>query len=749
MLENACIRAVILSGCLVFVLLFTPSCQSKQCLAVYSNVHPESKVDFIDFEKYYQNQRLNAANYLGAENIMELHTYDRGYDISAYYIQSRLFVVITDCEGFEVTTVKTDSFINTMYIDFAFLDDCQIIAVALDSFGNTLIMNVTDNAITDYIGVESAEMISAIKSCKDGFILIGDHSISKYDSGFNLKNTFATDSVICGVAVFEDRIIVIESSYDKKQISNEDEYAYCYVFLCKVVNQSTLKTEKERSICQYTNNTAAYQHYKDVDVFAVDKDCILLSLREGIYEIDLVSGTTKPILNTFDYGAGSSSSIVFSGEKLMIQLSYFDIFDDKYIDVIAFVTRSESAKEKIVAGVLGDVDCESLFQYINRSKSDIYICIDKIGKDSFASGDYVNIVSRNDFDLVVFNDELKKPLLQNGYLLNINSYGFNKEVLSDNVSGLMEYYVFPEYSVKTYFYNTNYWKDDPVSYLHKDISTAKEIYANQSVQMIINEYYGIIQKELDICGQVSEITIKSLLELCSQYNLDYYESEPLVLEIMSGNLVYNCVSVSCFEELYSIYCHYSQHLGYCAPLGYDTPAIIPSYYIGISVNSSQISNCICILNMLIDNDIQDHMSFPVNKDSINFQMNNLMNNFDKEYAATIISKYPLLSDSENSALSDYYDEIARSIINGTNGEDKIPEFQPYIVSPLIDEKSLLDYQGISLRFITSSSDLYYVNMDIINILYEETNAFLYGTVDINQATAVLCDRINLYVAEVG
>ena len=361
---------------------------------------------------------------------------------------------------------------------------------------------------------------------------------------------------------------------------------------------------------------------------------------------------------------------------------------------------------------------------------------------------YIDILSGDPYDLVVFGEELKKALIQGGYLLDTDSVGVDKTILSSNLTGLMDYCIFPQYSVKAYFYDNTLWNGDPASYLSA-ANDAKEIFANQTVRMLIEEYAGIVYRELETEGQLSKDTALNLLELCDEYSIDYYESEPLINEISDGNVIYNSVEVGSLEQLYSLYCLYPEHFGYCAPLGSDSPLIVPEYYIGVYSGTTYPLECGEILNLLLDSRLQDYMSFPVNNDSLVTHIDGVISSIDKEYAEELISEFPVLSDSEVQEVSDYYDRLIRDMTNGNHTEDAYPVFASYTVRPLYDSESLDSLRDVAGELISGSYEVYSADQELIDILAGEVNAYLSGAKDIDQAADVICSRVDLYYSQVG
>lgn len=746
---NDKIKVALIIICQLFALLSSAGCKNNRYINIPTNIHPNSNVDLVNCSQYYADKKREACSYIGDDDLFELHTSDRNQDISAYYKQNRLYVSVENPNGETDTVVKTTTGINIVYIDFAILNDYQLLALASDSMGNTLVINIKEGITSEYIGVVADGTISTIKSCDKGFLLIGDNSLILYDESMNVKNNYRSDSAILGATTIGDTLFTVETdNVAQTESVQQKDFIYSYQFRCKAIELATMKVNTESLLCQHSNIEASYRHLGDADVMALDNERLLLSLYEGIYEVNIFDGDVGTILNTYDYGAISSACFISCDELLKIHLSYFDIIEEQCVDVISTVMRGEFEKTRIVAGILGSVDCEELFQYVNRGKNDIYICLDKVGNDGFETTDYINMMTNESFDLLVFDDKLRDVLVQGDYLLDLNTSDLDKGKLSKNTSGLMDFYIFPNYSIKAYLYNTKYWNDDTSKYLF-DHDDANEIFANQTVRKIVDEYYGIIQQDIEENGQVSVNIVSDLLELCSQFNMDYYESQPLFFEIKDGKLIYNAVDVGSVEQLYSFYCNYPDCLGYCAPWGYDSIAINPDYYIGVSTGSSYINECVSVLDMLLEEEVQIHLSFPVNSNAQSIQVNSFVESLDKDSAGRIISEYPVLSDEEMKNLSQYYDEITRDMINGTHKENNDTEYEYYNVVPLLDNNSLYEYRIMAMSFITDAHEIYGVNDAVLKILIEEVNSFLNESKDADQAAEVICNRINLYIAETG
>ena len=739
-------KYLLIAAIQLLIVLIIAGCNKD--ISIYSNIHPDTGVTFIDDEQYYHEQKDTAEAIIGHSDLSELHTADRGKDISAYYSGNELCLCVADSSGNVENVYDIKNEIGVSYIDFAFGGPDRIFALAVDSSGNQLIFDISGDDITSCVGIESDYLFSAINAFDAGLLITGDHCVKKYDNSLNPCGIYTSDNTILGAAAGDDSVYIIETEQlQNEQTAGKNGYSYVYNLALKKLKLSDMTVREDKEICLYTDLETVLHHFGDADLIAADSDKMLLSLCTGVFQIDLRSSEAIPVVNTYDYGVISAPVFISCGTSLKLRSTYYDITKGGLVDTVTEIVPGTSEKKRINACILGECECEALFQYVNRNRCDYYICMNKAiapGNDN----SYIDILSGDPYDLVVFGEELRKPLIQGGYLLNLDSVGVDKTVLSSNLSDLMDYCIFPQYSVKAYFYDNALWNGDPASYLSA-ANDAKEIFANQTVRMLIEEYAGIVYRELETEGQLSKDTVLNLLELCDEYSVDYYESEPLINEISDGNVIYNSVEVGSLEQLYSLYCQYPEHFGYCAPLGFDSPAIVPEYYIGVYSGTAYSLECGEILNLLLDSRLQDYMSFPVNNDSLVSRIDGFISSIDKEYAEELISEFPVLSDSEAQEVADYYDRLIRDMTNGNHTEDAYPVFASYTVRPLYDSESLDSLRDVAGELISGSYEAYSADQELIDILSGEVNAYLSGAKDIDQAADVICSRVDLYYSQVG
>ena len=731
--------------CQVFIALFIPGCQRSKSITISSIDHPDCDISFTEYEQYYSDQRKDAVAFIGTDTVSEFHTADSGCDISAYYALGKLYVKITDPDGNEKMSVNAEYNLDLSFHGFALIDDRQLLALISDPSGNDMTAIIDQGLITDLYGVELQSYVNDVISCDGGYLLATENSIASFKADGKSDKLYSTDNTICGVASKGRKIYTVESKPSTEpQTGRPGDTMQLNKLKLKELDLTSMSVKREIIIDYYSNNFEELL-YGDASLFVKDDKHLLLSTREGIFDVDIEKCEAKTIVNTYDYGTELPPYIISDNGQLKTAM-YYTGLDNQDAVAVSIINPSENAKKKISVCILGELYNENIFQYANRSGAGYYICLDKAVNGRFAAKDYLDIITNKTYDLIVFDDQLKDPLISEGYLLNLDNSSLNKDVINDGLSGLMDYCIFPEYSVNAYLYNDKFLDEDSLKELSYMDLDAKEIFAGQTTETIVDEYCGIILKEIDDKGSLSGETVHEMLNLCSKYRDDYYETESAAYEIQSGNMVFNSLTVRSVEELYSYFCYYPHCLGFCAPWGYESLAVNPGYYVGVSSSSSNVDDCIKILDLLLSDEVQRKMSFPVNKDSMQSQIDGFVNSLDKEKAGKILAEYTLFSDSEFDAYIDEINRIIGEMSNGTHNATSEEE-QVSVIDPLCDKDSLEEFRTKAREFVADNNTLYRFDRTIYTILIEETNTYLSRNGDADQTVKVICDRVNKHVSE--
>lgn len=742
------VQTTIVAFCFLLIFLFVPGCSKSKSIAVNAKAHPDCDVNFTDFDSYYSAQRNDAISHIGSDSITELHTDDRGYDISAYYGLGKLCVNVIDSQGKELISVKTEYNLDLVFDGFAITDNLNMIALASDSSGRGMIANLNQGMTTAFYGVNSQYSVDDIKSFDMGYCIISENDVVAINKEGKITNSYFSDSTILGVSVKGKKLYLVESKPGNGVLEDQSSaVAYCQLLL-KELDLPSMKLKRETVLNCSFNSYPQFEHYWDVKLFAEDNSQVLLSTQDGIFEVDMAEGKATTIVNTYDYGTLYPPEIVSDKGFLKVRMFFSDI-DGNEKEVVSEIRPSDTPKKEISVNILGELSYESFFQYANRNTKEYYIRIDKTINGRFEQKDYIDIIANHSYDLIVFDDDLKDTLQEGNYLLNLNNLGIDKTGLNDGLSDLMEYCVFPEYSMEAYLYNSEIWSQgaiDKKSYLDSD---AKEIFADQTAKTIVEEYYGIIQREIDTKGSLSQETVLDMLDMCRKYNKDYYETESMTSEIMKGSMVFNRVDIRSIEELYSYFCYYPHCLGLCVPWGYDYLPITSPCYIGICSSSKNVTDCVEILNLLLSEDVQKNMRIPVNKNALIYRIDNFVETIDKEKASKIIFDYALYSDSEWAVIEEEINETIAEITNGTHHVVDDNRKSASNIKPLCDRDSMVEFRKFSALLFSRNVAIYKSDKTIINILIEETNTYLGRKGDINETAKIICNRINTHVSETG
>ena len=699
----------------------------------------------MEYEQYYSHQRKDAVAFIGTDAVSEIHTADSGCDISAYFALGKLYVKITDPDGNEIMSVNAEYNLDLSFHGFALIDNRQLLALVSDSSGNDLTAIIEQGLITDLYGVDLQYYVNDVISCEGGYLLATEHSIASYKKDGKSNKLYSTDNTICGIASKGRKLYTVERGLTTEPRTDRTrETLQLNHLTLKELDLPSLSVKRETVIDYYSNNFEEFS-YGDANLYVNDDQHLLLSTREGIFDVDIEKCEAETIVNTYDYGT-EFASVIISDNGLLKTMMYYTGLDNKGVAAVSIINPSEKTKKKISVCILGELYNERFFQYANRSGNGYYICLDKAVNGRFEVKDYLDVITNNTYDLFVFDGQLKAPLINGGYLLNLDNSDLNKNVLNDGLSSLMEYCIFPEYSVNAYLYNDNILDEASLKKLSYSDIDAKEIFAGQTVETIIDEYCGIILKEIEDNGSLSQETVLEMLNLCAKYRDDYYETGSAAYEIQSGNMIFNSLIISSIEELYSYYCYYPHCLGFCAPWGYDSLAVNPRYYVGISSSCSNVDDCIDILDLMLSDEVQSNMSFPVNGDSMFCQIDGFINSLNKEKAGKILSEYALFSDSEFDAYVEEINRIIGEMSNGTHNE--VPEERPVSgIDPLCDKDSLEEFRTKAMEFVSDNNTVYRFDRTIYEILIEETNSFLSRQDDADQTVKVICDRVNKHVSE--
>lgn len=741
------VQTAIVVFCFLLTVLFVPGCSNSKSIAINSKEHPNCDVNFTELDRYYSKQRNDAISYIGSESITEVHTDDRGYDISAYYCLGKLCVNVIDSRGSEIISIKTEYSLDLVFEGFAITDDMKLIALASDSAGRGMIANLNQGMTTEFYGLDS-QYSEDIKSFDMGYCVISENDVVAFNKEGKSTNSYFSESTILGVSVKGKKLYLVENKPGSGALEDQNSaVAYYNQLLLKELELPSMKLKRETMLNCFFNSFSQFDHYWDVELFAEDDSKLLLSTQDGIFEVDMVEGKATAIVNTYDYGTYYPPEIVSDKDYLKVRMFYSDI-DGNDKEAVSEIHPSDKPKKKISVSILGELSYESFFQYVNRNTKEYYICLDKTINGRFEQKDYIDIITNRSYDLIVFDDDLKDALQQEEYLLNLNNLGIDKTCLTDGLSDLMEYCVFSEYSVEAYLYNSAIWSQgtiDKKSYLDSDV---KELFADQTVKTIVEEYYGIIQREIDNKGSLSQETVVDMLDICRKYNKDYYETESMTSEILKGSMVFNNVDIGSIEELYSYFCYYPYCLGVCAPWGYDSLPATPPCYIGICSSSANVTDCVEILNLLLSEEVQKNMNIPVNKNALIYRIDSFVETIDKEKASKIVSDYALYSDSEWAVIEEEINETVGEMMNGTHEVDDTRKSAPNI-KPLCDKESLVEFRKLSSSLFSRNVVIYKSDKTVINILMEETNTYLCQQGDINESAKIISNRVNTYISESG
>ena len=370
--------------------------------------------------------------------------------------------------------------------------------------------------------------------------------------------------------------------------------------------------------------------------------------------------------------------------------------------------------------------------------------------------EYAEIITNDSFDVLVYDDTIKNDLITNGYLRSLNELDIDLDGVMEDMRELMYwndnmYYIFPDYSVNMNVYNSNIWNDivDDAELL--SVTGAKELFANQDITMMAEQYCGILVNEYETSGSVSYQTIQEYLLLCSAYESDYYESDTMISSIFNGDFIYLSERINNIEQFYSVFCYFGGNIGFRGPLGFDAPVIIPHSYISVSSSTNKVEECKEILEFFLEVDIQNTFELPVNEASLRAAIDQFISGCTEENAEQYILDYPLYSDCDNTIISNEYTILAEAMQNGTHTEDMEGSMSsnnlPNGIRILVDEYELNLFGNLFYDAISSSNKTLYVDSELIQIMEEEATAYASNSENIDYRAEILYERVMLYINE--
>lgn len=723
------------SKCFVLVLLTALSCSllnacsfAEKVINFAVNEHPVCKADFEAVEDYWSgcNNEVNVSDDKSDLNLVL--SCDNGEFIMSSSLADNLNLSVLDSEQNSVCSYNIKNSLQLSFYSFSSSQDERIFGLANDEKNMTYIAELEESGIRSYLEVEDDCTYTDIMSTSNGFIISGSQALKVFDSELQLRSYYCSEGEILGVTVFEKSIFVVEKTADSVCIRKLDKNG------CKVRSEWNLPVEQ----------FSKFHYYDSVALYAKDESVIYVSTTDAIFQLDLSKRTSKTIVNVGDYGLENSPFIIYADETMIKALVYYyDVIRGKYVDCIAFFEPGtlEQNKTVITAAMLADNNYGEYFQYINRNNADFYICIDQFTE--LNAVDYAELLSNDSFDLLLFDGNNAKNLVDGDFLLNLSVYSSN----SKNV-----YYDYYEYDIHAYFYNSDLWnKGFDLKGLSGD-ELAPELFANQTQKMLAKEYANVICNNYHNSGEISQDIISDYIDLCLHYSSSYFEEQPIHNEIKNGSFIYLNSEIHSIAEFYSVFCYFDGSVGIANPWGYDATVLIPKCYIGIASESENKDDCLKILEVFRSEEIQNSFELPVNSDCLAKKLDDFIADLDEETAGNVLTSYPLYSDGELQQVSGDIDAIIHAMEDGSHNEDMDSQKTklPVGLRPLTDKKSLNKFGEFVFDCVRNGVERSTEDQELIEILVEEADSYISNgrcDADSDRAKEVLFSRVYMYAEQ--
>jgi hypothetical protein len=178
-------------------------------------------------------------------------------------------------------------------------------------------------------------------------------------------------------------------------------------------------------------------------------------------------------------------------------------------------------------------------------------------------------------------------------------------------------------------------------------------------------------------------------------------------------------------------------------------AFTHSYYIGINANSDNKEKAADFINFMLSRDMQNTLAgIPINGDSLNDRINNFIMETDRSAAEAYIQEYALRSDGE---LDNIESEIGSQVTSSQSGNgDELSDMDnnlPEGIEIILDSDKLETIAQTYREIVFEANEYDSNDRQIINMLIEEAEGYLNGSVDGESTVDVISSKVNLYLSE--
>lgn len=753
-----------LCSILLLIILILCSCNSTpKSATVDCNQHPSVELSYSDdvdlhtdvnhvneyFKQHYYQDGLAAS---GADEDVFYCTYDvisnadAQYEVFYSFKGMYTYVYIGDqlVDSFTYDLNKTLDFIDVIKTS-----DDSYIFLAIDSDLDYLLMPIKNHELIEFINIGNEYQYSNLFcDSKNNLYIASSECVIQLDNMYEKKNDYIFKGPASKCVWDNDLLYYIESTYefDEKQLIANRIVS---------INSLSLPSLKKTVVADITcaSNFIAEELYIDM---LVDEDDVIFTLENGIYCYSRGNGKTEMLLNAIDYGFEDIDLLSYDGEKVEFYTNYYTSSGEYKNSNVSFNRSNNSdEKQKIIVGVFSYGDCIRAFEEINRKESEYYICVVNYNMYNSSVDDYINLINgKDDLDMIVF-DKTMYPIFNNAdFLLDLNTLNIDYGELIDSIRQTTEvsgsrYSMFTSFDIRLLAYNTDLFENDDLLPENALKNNTINLTGNQSIESLVDTYYGIFNKEIQLNGKVSENTVKSFLELCNECSKSDCNEYSMIKEISTGEILFNDLRISSVEQFYAMASYYGPNLGIANPWGYDSVGIIPDDFFGICSGSDNVDICIEVINELLSEEIQDSLDFPVNKNSFDKKLANLTAMNDEEVNSLLL-EYRIRSTYEEKDYINLIEQLVSLMQSGihqsydTSDEDESflkeihyisgDDFEEYVIEILPD-------------IIDDASSVIIMDNQVVNILISEAKECLYEGKSIESVSKSATNRINLYLDE--
>lgn len=750
-------------GLLVFSVIIT-SCSLKQkTTEIGTGTHPVTSFREISVLQEDDGIQDELNSYFG-DDCKPQCCFSKGDDEAflIYYSGSKILVECLGLDGEPAGEICLDSDKTLCPGNIARVNDSELLLLASDSDCNNYIVKIENDSISEYVNLGSDSGILYDVLYEDGSVyLVYQDKVCKCDDNCNVVSTYESKNEICGAEAVTGGIIIGESG--TAGVAADGDSASGTSFEIVELNTSNLTKKTNMNFTESIyGKSSLYSGYGELSFATNGENGLLVSCSSGIYQVDIGKKDAKMLVNTADYGLSRAAVIYgYDGISINSLSTYYDVTRKEDIDVIAdYVCSSDSSSEKInlTAGCFGGSDYTAYFEMFNRINDDCYISIEEyIGESGeLNSDDIISVMNDNSgLDIMVFGNSMLDTFVDSGYLYDLNLTDIDDDSMINNVYSLSEtdgkrYYVMPSFSVRIFAYNNKIVNGSEMTVENAlNQCDYPELIGNQTLQSLTMAYYGIIDADIRDDNKISEDTVRTYISLCDLFGKDYQENDPMAIEIKNGTHMFNILEISSVEQFYTYCCYYPDCFSYTAPWGYDGPAVISDDYIGINANSDNKEKAADFINFMLSRDIQNTLAgIPINGDSLNDRINNFIMETDRSAAEAYIQEYALRSDGE---LDNIESEIGSQVTSSQSGNgDELSDMDnnlPEGIEIILDSDKLEAIAQTYREIVFEANEYDSNDRQIINMLIEEAEGYLNGSVDGESTVDVISSKVNLYLSE--